>query len=130
MFIARERILYIFDKREIGRQFFRQLGSFFFGIRRIVAPLKFAVNSPFSRQVSAYFSRGILSRCQHFLIRILEKPSRPDANPKLAFFRELSSSSRVSLVSRESASSLVSLEFLTISELQIFGPRKPSIIPS
>ena len=127
MFIALEIVLYTIDKREMGRQFFNFSMSLFFGISLIVAPLKLAVSSPLAWQQVAYFRRGTRKKAQHFFIITLEKPSSPDADLKLAFLRELSSSSRVKGPSNRSLSPSLSFEFSTISELQISGPKKSSI---
>ena len=59
-FSALEIILYIFDNREIGRQFFMEDKPLFFGISLILAPLKLGVREPELKQKRAYLSRGLL----------------------------------------------------------------------
>ena len=49
-FNAREIILYMLERREIGRQFLIEEHSPFFGIRRIQAPRKLLVSSPELKQ--------------------------------------------------------------------------------
>ena len=84
MFIALEIVLYTFDKREMGCQFFNFSMSLFWGISQI-APLKLAVSSPLAWQQVAYFRSGTRKKAQHFFIIMLEKLSSPDADLKLAF---------------------------------------------
>ena len=89
--------------------------------------MKFAVNSPLIRHELAYLSRGERRKGQHFFIRLLEKPSAPGADRKLAFLKELSRSSSVKGDSRDSLSAGVSLELVTSLEEAISSPRKFSI---
>ena len=111
----------------MGLQFLREDKSDFFGISFIVAPLKLAVSSPLIRHELAYLSKGERRKGQHFLIRLLEKPSAPGADLKLAFLRELSRSSKVRGDSRDSLSAGVSLELVTSLEEAISSPRKFSM---
>ena len=50
VFRAREIILYIFDRREMGLQFLIEEHSPFFGVRRMQAPRKLLVSSPVLKQ--------------------------------------------------------------------------------
>jgi hypothetical protein len=48
--MARDRILYIFESNEIGRQFFIKLGSPFLGMSLMHALLKLGVKIPVTKQ--------------------------------------------------------------------------------
>ena len=124
VFRAREIILYIFDRREIGLQFLMEATLPFLGMSLMLAPLKLPVSSPTSKNRNAYLSKGLLRKVQHFFIAKLLKPSIPAADQRLHFLSELSSSSSVKTASRAATSPTFSLDSKTIGSAQMRSPKK------
>ena len=129
LFRARDKILYKFDNREIGRQFLMFAGEPFFGISLMFADLKVAESSPFRKQIFAYLCSGTRNTFQNLRINSVLSPSIPGADLVLACLEASSSSNSESGISSCAASFLESLLFTTILLASISGPRKFSMQP-
>ena len=127
---AREIILYIHPRREIGLHFRMSFAAPFLGMSLIIDPLKLFV-SDFFRNVSvAYLARGFRNINQKRFIKLVLIPSKPGADLLFAPSKAIPSSSSVKGVSRLFFSSSLSLRFCTRGWAQISFPRKSLMQPS